>query len=831
MKSWSVDSSLQKFKLQHHRSYDAASLSEADTRSKIVDYVLIECMGWGEDDIVREERCEETGTYLDYKLSTNLPALIVEAKKSADKLDLPTSSNQRSYTIGGVLSQCKNTIRAMVQARDYAISKGITFCCVSNGEQFIFFRAQNQQGIEWINHKAIIFRDLHDIQNNYDLFCTLLAKASIEEGRNSKALPLIERNDGENTFKTLDVSHIKSIRKIDRNRLFPIIGDVVRRVFQDLSSTDAESEVLEHCYVETPRKGDGRRPFVDIESKPISVTKKDAGDFQSRIVTLMSSTDLGKSDVTLLLGNVGTGKSTFIQRFRKVLAREEIDEGGVWIYINFKQFSDTGEHLDSFVASRIDEVISTEYAALGITDWAFIKQAYHSEYEKLKRGLLAPLFASSPTGFEVEFSTTIRKQSEESGIDHFSRILRTTAQRLKKRVFLVFDNADQLSPETQNKIFLLAEKLAEAIGAFALISMREESYWKNRDSGPLNAFHTTAYHIQPASFRQVLSKRFLYAKKLLSDQSSSPIFSGDVSKEDLLAVFDRLVRTLLGENESYIRFIEATAASDTRRALDTIAAFMVSGHTNIDAILRDSRRARPLGFPIPFHEFLNSVVLRDHGAYQEDACDVLNVFGVSGSSDASNSNRLAVLGRLLAAKNAASPVGTGFVSIDEVVSDCHAVGILPDTTAEILALLNSRRLIETEKAIKETVISSSYVRITGSGEYYVGTLCRLFGYLELVVYGTPIRGARDFDRINKAHQAVGAVIGTTTRDRLERVKRRLALTEVFVDYVAREVEKAKFVQNPSVFSPSCTELPVALRREFGLQKAEVIASAESVFSD
>ena len=829
MKSWNQDTALAKFKRLRAQSYDRSGLSEADTRSKLIDYVLLECLGWLEHDILREERCVESGTFLDYKLSTNIPILIIEAKKASEPLDLPAASNQREFKIGGVLKKCKNTLKALVQARDYAISKGITFCCVTNGDQFLFFRAQNQQGIEWIDHKAMVFRNLADIEENFDLFCLHLSKVAAENGKLQQSLKLSEDSEQYSSFKTLDTRHLTKTRKVDRNPLFPIIGQIVRRVFQDLASDEAESEVLEHCYVESPKKSDKAAPYIDRQISSLDVSKKEAGEFQKRITSALNSSSPSHRDVIILLGSVGVGKSTFIQRFRKVLLVKEIDKNGVWLYLNFKQFSDTGLTLDEFICGQIEEALSGEYSDLGLHDWAFLKQAYHGEYEKLKRGALEPLYNKDPAEFELEFGRKVDDWSERKVEDHVVKLLTTSIKRLGKRVFLIFDNADQLSPDTQNAIFLAAEKLAERIGCYALISMREESYWKNRDAGPLSAFHTTAYHVQPAVFKQVLAKRFQYAKNLIRDGLFTQESEFKITTDELLLVFDRLAQTLLGEDERYIEFIEATAARDTRRALETIAAFLISGHTNIDAILRDVRRKNPQGFPVPFHEFLDSVVLRDHEVYTEDGCDVFNLFAVTGTSDASNFNRIAVLGRILASKNSKVGIGTGYSLIEDVVNDCHASGVLPETTHAVLAFLIARRAIETETTIKDDLSSSKYVRITVSGEYYINRLCQMFGYLDLIVFQTPITGERNFNKINKAFLAVNGFTGKTSSIRLKRVKARLKLVEEYISYLEKENVNAKFASRNDLYAKEAREVMTNVRASFVEESKVVLTKAEMIF--
>jgi len=103
MRKWNLDGALVKFRKLKSNNYQSDSLSESDTRSKIIDFILIEVLGWDESNITREERCVESCTYLDYKVSTNIPILIIEAKKTSIEFDLPKASRQREYKIGGVL--------------------------------------------------------------------------------------------------------------------------------------------------------------------------------------------------------------------------------------------------------------------------------------------------------------------------------------------------------------------------------------------------------------------------------------------------------------------------------------------------------------------------------------------------------------------------------------------------------------------------------------------------------------------------------------------------------------------------------------------------------
>lgn len=830
-----LDTALENFKKLESLKYDLDNLSESDTRSKLIDNLLINVMGWSEDNICREDYCRDSGNYLDYKLSTNLPTIIIEAKKSSIEFELPKSTSQRYFKIGGVLQNCKNLMAAIVQARDYAISKGISFCVVTNGREYVFFRSQNQQGVEWVEHSAILFRGFNDIKSNFDLFYSLLSMESAENGKLQETLRLTKKDhDTSSSFKTLNTNHLTISRNRDRNPLFPYIGEIVYRVFQDLASEDAESEILEHCYVDSPKKIDKQAPFVDLQTSPLIVSKKEAGDFQKRILTTLRAGKTNHKEIILLLGSVGVGKSTFIQRFRKVLAKSEIDEKGIWIYINFKHFSDTGESLDHFVFNHIEQSLNDDYENLEIHDWSFLKQVYHSEYNKLKKGTFAPLYKKSVEDFELKFAEKVEEWIKESPEKHLIKLLKSASNRLVKSIFLIFDNADQLHPDTQNDIFLISEKLSAEIGCYALLSMREESYWKTRDSGPLNAFHTTAYHVQPATFEQVLSKRFRYARNLIEDHNINEIISPisqsfEVNRDELLKVFDRLVATLLGNDKRYIEYIESMSARDTRRALDTVAAFMVSGHTNLSAIIRDIRKPVPSGFPIPFHEFLNAIILRDHETYSESYCDVLNIFNTTGGTDISNFNRIIVLARILNEKNIKHKVGTGYISIENLINDCTAVGILPDTTLSIIGNLNRRRIIETETSIKDDTSTSKYVRVTSAGNYYLEKLSMNFSYLEIVLFDTPIGNAKSFEKMKRLYGQLNSIIGKTPQDRYNRVKMRIELTEAFLDYLFTEFQSQTFRSRKDIFPSETINFMQNVRINFNKERKVTIENAYEVF--
>ena len=107
-------------------------LNEANTRAKIIDRFLKECLGWPESALTREDR-NDAG-YTDYQLLMNTRAqIIIEAKKTGEYFEIPRAQYRRHFKVGGVLQSIPNLASALNQARNYSLEIGCKYAAVFNG--------------------------------------------------------------------------------------------------------------------------------------------------------------------------------------------------------------------------------------------------------------------------------------------------------------------------------------------------------------------------------------------------------------------------------------------------------------------------------------------------------------------------------------------------------------------------------------------------------------------------------------------------------------------------------------------------------------------------
>lgn len=579
-----IDIALEQFKhaVIEFREYEGVDLSETDTRCKIIDRIL-HILGWREPLIRREEHDRPAGKYLDYKLTTTFPVYVIEAKKAWVHFEIPLGSQKR-YRVGGAIDKTKNLKAAIEQARGYATNAGIQYCCVTNGFQFAFFRPSNNFGQPWERQMVTVFRNHTDIVSDFSLFYECLSFESVSLSRVSEAI-VVSELAGHQTSRFQALAEIASTgnKTRDRNVLYPYTRELIKRVFQSLDNDEVSPDLLTNCYVESARDSSYERGIGELlrDQKTkipgpvfrVQTLKRDAGEFQDHFQKLAESNpDFGS--VTLILGTVGAGKTTFLNRFRKVFAKDLIDSSFVWVQIGFNAFVEGSDDLGKWTADKIRHSLEINYGAQHPFSWEALIRIYEKEIASLKEGVLKPLFKHDTNAFEIKIGDHIAALSQDSE-SHYIKCLDYFAKQSKRQVILVFDNADQHSPKLQNQVFLIAQKYAQMLRCVAFISLREESYWKNKEFGGLSAFHPTSFQIRAPRIDQVLAKRFKYASKLILENSQlvAGHFVSDqlsLSPDQIDQLFKILHNSLLGSDRRFIRFLEYTSPGEVRRALDFV---------------------------------------------------------------------------------------------------------------------------------------------------------------------------------------------------------------------------------------------------------------------
>jgi hypothetical protein len=469
---------------------DLTKQTEADTRATVITRILREVLDWQEKDIHREVYGESG--YLDYELSIHKKLLVVEAKKAGDTFLLPTDVNRGStFTVGGVISSNKSVKAHIDQVSQYCVSSGIEYATVTNGAQWIIFRATRQDGISVSKGKALVFKGFKDIEDRFGLFWSLLSRGAVAD--NSLQFYLHDAPAVGFEYKRIvDELHTRN-DKVSRNALSQSITPLIKAYMEEIAG-DESRELLQKLYVNsTPLS----KVFGDVEfrismalSKTVigtgSVITQNVidnlhGAVQNRVTRSLSAKRRG--DVVLLLGRVGSGKTTFVDHFLRVEVKK-LFAGHLIISMDFRNLQ-PGEDLRSFFFQYLRDTLSRD-PTFHVPAHKNLRKIFGAEIRDLKLGPLAGLEKNNRRRFEEKIADYLQSQYENAEL-YYTRALHFLSDQLNIRCLMVFDNVDQLDFDRQQEIFTFAHSISNRTHAISLLTMWEETFLRSKKTGALAA--------------------------------------------------------------------------------------------------------------------------------------------------------------------------------------------------------------------------------------------------------------------------------------------------------------------------------------------------------
>lgn len=335
-----LDEALNEFEVyaSRYQQYIEEDLTETDTRSKLIDFLLIEVLGWHEDDIRREGHVDSG--YFDYLVSIPGIFFIIEAKRHFKSLILPVNHKQSS--LNALLRGNKDQID---QIRKYCFDESIPYGVITNGYQFILLKAYNSDNKPWKENICLLFNGVEDIRNRFIEFYDNLSKFGVvNTGGFKYDLPIASFES-----KTIISDLIEKDKELVRNRISSEISIVIDRIFGEIFSEEREddAEFVNFCFVDNKEtkknKDEIERLFSDTAPKIKGVIPAiNADSIAKQITSEIANDEISVSSQfppkpIIVIGSKGAGKTTFINHlFKYRLSSEELENHFV-IYIDFRK--------------------------------------------------------------------------------------------------------------------------------------------------------------------------------------------------------------------------------------------------------------------------------------------------------------------------------------------------------------------------------------------------------------------------------------------------------------------------------------------------------------
>ena len=720
--------------------------SEEDTRAKVIDRMLKEVCGWPEEAISREDRgVRDTATdtenvFTDYRLSLGgKPTIVVEAKREGIAFTFPVGF-RKTYSLDGALVSDANIKEAIYQARGYCDDEGIRYAVATNGYAWIIFRAVRDD-IPWRKGSARVFPTLEYIRDNFTNFFNLLSHEAVTAGSLHDAFSPTTRASRQ-LLRVVE-RLLNAELPLKRNRLNTSLQPLIKLIFEDIADQE-QLEVLSHCYVHT---GSLKQVANDLDNIFTELIPRflyeagarsigSAGALRGFERTFEQSLSTRKGELFLLLGGIGSGKTTFLRRYQRTTGAQLLNEKALWFAIDFLQAPLDPIEMEPFVWKVVLDGLRSRYRERNFERRKHLHEVFSDNIRALESTVLLNMKRGS-SKYNHALSSYLHEWQQDLRT-YVPQLLQVSSDRNGLIPVLFIDNVDQLPPEYQAQIFLLAQRLCRIVGSVTVISLREESYYTASIQRAFTAFTNRKFHIASPLFRRMIGSRINYAVNMLSNQKGQTE-GPDGSSDDWIRISQFLLivqGSIFGRNRNIVRFIEAICYGNMRFALQLFSTFLTSGATDVGKMLYIFDHQG--GYNVAFHEFVKAIMLGDWAYYKEDRSPIMNVFNVGTERNASHFTGHRILRALLAHRGESTSEGRAFVNVERLVGDFEDVFDNREDVLQTMDRLVQQRLVEPNTRSSETVHGASDVRVTSAGWYYVRYLIQSFAYLDLVLQDTPV---------------------------------------------------------------------------------------------
>lgn len=795
------------------------SHNEANTRHKIIDFVLHDFLHWPRNRVFHEEYVHPGFADFILKKGNGDALMVIEAKKEGVFFEIPVAySNDETsgfISIKKLISD-ENIKNAVTQVRQYCYELGCEYACITNGHEWIFFKTF-EKGTKWDSLQAFVVRRLDFFVAEYTKAVNNFSFIAVTEHSSLPVLLTSAHPKDRSIFfpkeKIASYAH-----PITANRLATGLRPIVKKYFGVIG--DDDRDFMDKCYVsqrEYHGTFEGMRTLIQDSLTPyfegygvqqLEDTGK-GGRLGGRIAKNLKHRRQG--EVLVLFGGKGSGKSTFIKRLLHHNPPKWLLDHAVISVIDLLKTPENEEVIrktiwDSLVLTLDrDQILKSDRQEL-------IDKLFSDRFETAKRQDLSGLDSASE-----QYNLHLNKLISEWKSDklYCAKRLMEYWGHHDRGVIVAVDNTDQYSSAIQDFCFTSAQEISRELNCIVLISMREERFYDSKIHGVLDAFQKSGFHISSPKPAEVFKKRLDYAVKLLNNEGADnpEISSMAGSKIDCIKYLNILSREFSNDVSPLNNFLTACAHGDIRLSLDLFSSFLLSGYTNVEEMIGTGH------WTFKIHQVIKPVMVPTRYFYDENLSDIPNIYQLRSPRHGSHFTSLRILRKISKGVDISAP---SYFSVAELRSYFADTFNMIEDFERNLDVLLKHGFIEANNRLDFYSPSVDLVKITNYGLYIFNDLAFYFTYLDLICTDCGIFDQQTSNYLADAAKREYALF--SRGERIERIKVRLERVENFISYLGKEESNER--ESYSLGMPESEMFTARAKLDFARERSAVLKSAK-----
>ena len=515
--------------------------------------------------------------------------------------------------------------------------------------------------------------------------------------------------------------------------------------FRRLSGDD-DPDLLPECFVVTRESEIAdeilARISEDLIGKIRNIDTQEAIEL-TELIKRVKSTQ--RNEFVILIGTKGAGKSTFIDRFFKLVLPEHILRDCIICKIDLGDNDGNENALVDWLNHRLLETLEDSIFDDEDPSFEDIQGMFFDDYRRQSKGTLRYLYESDRDAFRIEFGKHVEKRREERPNEYIQRLLSHVVSVRSKLPCIIFDNADHFTIEFQERVFQYARSIYESVLCLIIMPITDRTSWHMSREGALKSFENESLFLPKPSPKRVMERRILFIEKKIAEEKRAPgrrYFAGRgiYLSLEALTKFSSVLQSVFLKTGSISRWIGQLANGDIRQCLELAKNITTSPHIEIEELLKVYVSELPF---IPPWKIQRAIIKDKYDIYPVgDNRFVQNIYWLD---DEFVSSPLLGLRILLLLRNVRkSRENDNFITVNQIIDYFRAMHI---EDSIVMAWLD--KMLETGLCLSydptiTSIKDAQRVELSPSGLQHLWWGSRDRDYLQTMMEVTPINAREAF---------------------------------------------------------------------------------------
>lgn len=593
-------------------------------------------------------------------------------------------------------------------------------------------------------NNSFLIKDINPANQLYDEFLKFTSKPTIYSFAND-CLKSIKKNS--TYFKPVHMLGGKAVinETVGQNSFGANVSLEYKYLFNPESMEDRE-RIVKNAYVESKRKQSHVSPIDKLIRAAMPASMINAKTIDNtlqpkEIVEQLANSHKVKNEICLLIGSVGSGKSTFTDYLRSVALPETLMSLTEWVNINLNKAPLSKDLIYNWVVSEIISSLKNIHSNIDFDHIDTLKGIYEKDLNKLEKGRASLYPKDSEKYIDIIYKELENLQKDD--IKTLKSIIDYLHGGKNKLFVVVLDNCDKRNRDDQLLMFEVATWLKEKYPCMVFLPLRDSTYDQYCNEPPLDTvIKDLVFRVDPPLLERVVYSRLDFALREIKNNDEKFYYylpnnmKVECSRKEV-GTYIKCIFTSLFQDNLFRRIISGLAGRNIRKGLEMVLDFCKSGHITDDYIFQ--MRQSGGDYKLPSY-LVSRILLKGNRKYYYDKeSHVKNLF----FSEAEDSLpdpfvRISILQWLKAGYREYGPNKTkGYHKVESLIKSLQMSGHSPKRVLLEIKSLSAANCIITETQ-SDAVTENDLVSIAPSGFIHLDMLKNI-SYLSTVAEDTLFR--------------------------------------------------------------------------------------------